>query len=83
MHVFTNLLIEFDADGTTARSRAKVVNPAGMRGEDGEIHNFQIVGSYEDVWTKTDDGWRISERVWVHGWISGDYPQAGLPASEF
>jgi hypothetical protein len=50
-----------------------------MLGEDGEIHHFETVGSYADVWTKTPEGWRISERTWIHGWIWGDYPLAHAP----
>jgi len=47
--------------------------------QDGAIHHVETVGVYEDAWTKTMDGWRISERTWIHGWIWGDSPSAQLP----
>jgi ketosteroid isomerase-like protein len=82
-HTFMNTRVELSEDRTEASSRSKVINPCGMRGEDGELHHFEIVGAYEDRWRKTSDGWRITERTWIHGWIWGDYPLAALPASEF
>jgi hypothetical protein len=50
-----------------------------MVGDDGEIHHFLVVGAYDDDWTKTPAGWRVTKRVWEHGWISGEYPFAQLP----
>ena len=82
-HAFTNVRLDLDADRTGAASRSKVINPAAMRGEDGELHHFEIVGAYEDRWRRTADGWRIAERTWIHGWIWGDYPLSGLPAGDF
>ena len=77
--MFTNILLEFDSGRCRARSRAKVVNPCGMKGSDGELHHFEIVGAYEDVCRRVPDGWRISERVWRQGWIWGDYPLTSAP----
>ncbi|WP_433502982.1 nuclear transport factor 2 family protein [Pseudonocardia halophobica] len=82
-HTFMNIRVTLDEDGAGASTKSKVINPCGIRGEDGELHHFEIVGSYDDRWRKTTDGWRISERTWNHGWIWGDYPQAGLPAGDF
>jgi hypothetical protein len=78
-HVFSNVLLEFDTGRRRARSRAKVINPCGMLGRDGQLHHFEIVGAYEDLWRRVPDGWRIAERTWRHGWIWGDYPLASLP----
>lgn len=78
-HAFANVLLEFDAGGSSARSRSKVINPCGMVGGDGTLHHFEIVGVYEDSWRRVPDGWRITERTWRHGWIWGDYPSATLP----
>ena len=50
-----------------------------MLGRDGQLHHFEIVGTYEDLWQRVPDGWRIAERTWRHGWIWGDYPLASLP----
>lgn len=78
-HVFSNVLLEFEAERRTARSRSKVINPCGMMGGDGELHHFEVVGWYEDGWRRVPDGWRITERTWRHGWIWGDYPLASMP----
>jgi hypothetical protein len=78
-HVFSNVLLEFDADRRAARSRSKVINPCGMMGGDGKLHHFEIVGACEDSWRRVPDGWRIAQRTWRHGWIWGDYPVASLP----
>jgi hypothetical protein len=50
-----------------------------MRAEGGQIHHFETVGTYDDVWVKTPEGWRIKERTWNQGWIWGDYPLQTLP----
>jgi hypothetical protein len=78
-HVFSNVLLEFDTRRRRARSRAKVIIPCGMLGRDGQLHHFEIVGTYEDLWRRVPDGWQIAERTWRHGWIWGDYPLASLP----
>ena len=54
--------------------RSKVINPMGAIGEDGKEHFFQIHGTYDDVFTKTVEGWRIRKRTWNMGWTSGDCP---------
>jgi 3-phenylpropionate/cinnamic acid dioxygenase small subunit len=78
-HLIGNIRISFDDGGETARTRSKVINPCGLKGEDGRVHHFETIGSYDDVWVCTPDGWRISERTWNHGWIWGDYPRDDLP----
>jgi len=78
-HVFSNVLLEFDAERRAARSRSKVINPCGTMGSDGKRHHFEIVGAYEDSWRRVPEGWRIAERTWRHGWIWGDYPLASPP----
>jgi hypothetical protein len=78
-HLIGNIRIELAPDRSTARTKSKVINPTGMRGEDGAIHHFETVGVWDDGWTKTADGWRISERTWIHGWVWGDYPSSQPP----
>lgn len=73
-HMYGNLLITFDERRDTARVKSKILNPIGIRSEDGKLHVFQLDGSYEDVFIKTPAGWRIKERKWIHGKAVGDYP---------
>ncbi|MFC0303374.1 nuclear transport factor 2 family protein [Rhizorhabdus histidinilytica] len=82
MHMFGMSRITFtDASRQMAHVKSKVINPGGSIGEDGREHFYQIHGHYEDVFVKTAEGWRIRERTWRHGWISGDYPHAEMPGS--
>ena len=60
----------------SARSKS---NPCGVVGPDGLLHHFETVGVWEDLWVKTEAGWRIGERTWRHGFIWGDYPFDRLP----
>jgi 3-phenylpropionate/cinnamic acid dioxygenase small subunit len=66
-HVIANRLIEVEGDEATARSY--LYNPMGL--PDGRT-TFLGTG-YRDRFTRTDDGWRFSERVigevlWTEGW---------------
>ena len=74
MHMYGNLRIDFSADRCSARVKSKVINPMGIPDATGKVRLFQVHGGYDDVFVKTEDGWRIKERTWLHGWISGDYP---------
>ena len=71
-HLIGSIRIAFEPDRRTALTKSKVINPCGTLGEDGEIHHFETVGIDTGVWTKPPDGWRITERTWIHGWIWGD-----------
>lgn len=78
MHFFGMSKIVFrDESREIADVRSKVINPMGAIGEDGEEHFFQIHGTYDDVFVKTDAGWRIRARTWNMGWTSGDCPYQG------
>jgi 3-phenylpropionate/cinnamic acid dioxygenase small subunit len=63
--------IDVDVDGDTARSscyfHAQHVR-AGTPGGD----LYVIAGRYQDTLTRTDAGWRISERVQTYSWRSGN-----------
>lgn len=74
LHVYGNIRIDFDSDRRSARVKSKVINPMGVPDETGTVRFFQVHGTYDDVFVKTEKGWRIKERKWNHGWISGDYP---------
>ena len=75
MHFFGMSRITFrDAARTEADVRSKVINPMGALDKDGVERFFQIHGTYDDVFIRTPDGWRIRQRTWNMGWISGDCP---------
>ena len=70
-----------DPQRTTAKVKTKVINPLGAMRDGREIF-FQNHGTYDDVFVKTPDGWKIKERTWNHGWISGDNPYEGTTMGE-
>jgi hypothetical protein len=75
MHFFGMSRITFrDPDRREADVRSKVINPMGALGADGKEAFFQIHGTYDDLFVRTADGWRIRQRTWNMGWISGDCP---------
>lgn len=73
-HMYGNLLISFDATRDSAWVKSKVLNPIGMRDDAGNLRLFLLDGSYEDLFVKTEAGWRIKARTWRHGKVIGDYP---------
>lgn len=73
-HVYANPLIRFDSARESATVRSQVLNPIGIRDESGKLRLFQLDGSYEDVFVKTEQGWRIKSRKWIHGKPVGDCP---------
>jgi hypothetical protein len=79
LHVYGNVRIDFEPGRTLAKVKSKVINPIGVPDENGNVRLFQVQGGYDDIFVKTENGWRIKERTWLHGWISGDYPFAKPP----
>ncbi|HXN60213.1 MAG TPA: nuclear transport factor 2 family protein [Acidimicrobiales bacterium] len=73
-HVFTNVLIDFSEDRSSANTKSKVISPHELVGQDGKLYHFEIIGWYLDRWINTSEGWRISEREWHHDFIWGDSP---------
>lgn len=58
-HTISNIEITFDgADRATAQSYVQ----AWHRYTDTDLPDFQAFGRYHDVWVRTPDGWRMSER---------------------
>ncbi len=57
-HQISNFEIDVDGDEATAKSRFIFV----MRGEGGAPTN-ELSGQYHDRLVRTDDGWKIAERV--------------------
>ena len=77
MHFFGMSRITFlDAGRTKARVKSKVINPMATMHNGREVF-FQNHGSYDDLFLKLPEGWRIKERTWNFGWISGENPYEG------
>ena len=64
-HVVTNALVDLDED--TATSRCYLVNPL-LSTETPPSTVVLIGGEYRDRWRRTDDGWRIVDRLHVVTW---------------
>jgi len=65
-HLVTNR--EITIDGDTATSRSSLLNPMGMRRADGGLDLFITGATYHDRWTRTADGWRMTERRLDEHW---------------
>ncbi len=72
MHFIGNTTIEFDGD--KASSRTYVINPMGFPNPDGTLHMFTVGAHYVDKLVRTDDGWRIAERVEEAVYMDGTLP---------
>jgi hypothetical protein len=82
MHFFGMSRITFlDAARSQADVKSKVINPTGAMREGREIF-FQNHGTYDDLFVRLPEGWRIKRRTWNHGWISGDDPYEGTTMGE-
>jgi SnoaL-like domain len=82
MHFFGMSRITFlDAERSQARVKSKVINPIAAMHNGREVY-FQLHGSYGDLFVKLPEGWRIRERTWNFGWISGENPYEGSTMGE-
>lgn len=77
-HVIVNLVIEATPDGAIGKSY--LVYP-GKNGQYADDKHHGHDGGYQDIYVKTDGGWRFKERVHVHPpQIPGQY--VGVPNTE-
>jgi 3-phenylpropionate/cinnamic acid dioxygenase small subunit len=60
-HVVANRVIVIDGDSATARSY--FFNPMGLPDGNGGLKLFFDGGYYNDRLVRTDDGWKITERI--------------------
>ena len=70
-HLLTNRRVRIDGD--TASVRVELFNPLLFDSE-GETSVMLLGGRYDDRLTRTDDGWRIVERIHTTTWTSGLLP---------
>lgn len=59
--------IRITVDGERAGSEAYVLVLLRSRGVDGTLNDSVNSGRYVDEWRRSDDGWRIVHRRYVHG----------------
>jgi ketosteroid isomerase-like protein len=72
-HLLSNIEIDIAADGGRATAYSRVTAYHWIPGGDPvRAADFVLLGSYDDVLVRTDDGWRIAHRV------VGALGQAGL-----
>lgn len=74
MHFIGNTTLELDGD--KANSRTYVINPMGFPNPDGTLHMFTVGAHYVDKLVRTDDGWRIAERIEEAVYMDGTLPGA-------
>lgn len=67
-HLTGQMQITFSEDRTEARARTWLVNPMGRRLDDGSVQLSHSGGWYLDHVVKTEQGWRIRERVYEQLW---------------
>ncbi|MBM3670832.1 MAG: nuclear transport factor 2 family protein [Actinobacteria bacterium] len=73
-HFVTNK--DIDVDGDTATSRSAFYNPMAQAADGGGVSLFFVGGEYHDKLTRTDKGWRITERIEKSVWTDGNVPAA-------
>jgi hypothetical protein len=72
MHFVGNTSLELDGD--RANARTYVINPMGFP-QDGGLHVFTVCAHYVDKLVRTDDGWRIAERIEETVLMDGSLPE--------
>jgi 3-phenylpropionate/cinnamic acid dioxygenase small subunit len=73
-HLVTNKQITLQGDRATCRS--EFYNPMMQDKGEGKTSLFFVGGEYHDQLVRTDDGWRITERIEKSIWTDGDLPTA-------
>jgi hypothetical protein len=68
-HHFSSIMVVIGPEPETATSESKVINPRTRRDDDGGLHREVAFGVYHDHWRRTEQGWRITERVWQRAWL--------------
>ena len=77
-HLVTNVRIAIDGD--TATSQCYLFSPLGASTDGGGMRVFLVGGYYNDRLRRTQDGWRIVERVAGPTWsydVPGGSPRTG------
>jgi hypothetical protein len=73
MHFVGNTTVELRGD--EARTRTYVINPMGFPKKDGSLHVFTVCAHYVDRLARTQQGWRIAERIEQAILMDGTLPE--------
>ena len=79
-HMIGKSIIEYHRDSAKCRTIfhnpvGVPVNTEGLYDPDGEkLHIFIVGGWYNDVCIKTDNGWRIQEKIEEQAYMQGGFP---------
>jgi ketosteroid isomerase-like protein len=76
-HLVTNRDVRVTGD--TATSHSYLYNAMGRTKRDGTLDLMFVGGGYRDKLRRTNDGWRIIERVQDTAWFSSSPGAAGPP----
>jgi 3-phenylpropionate/cinnamic acid dioxygenase small subunit len=76
-HLVTNRDVRVTGD--TATSHSYLYNAMGRTKRDGTLDLMFVGGGYRDKLRRTNDGWRIIERVQDTAWLSSSPGAAGPP----
>ena len=73
VHYVTNSVVELQGDEASARTA--VLNPMGFQNDDGSMHLFTVGAYYKDKLSRTDKGWRITQRIEEQAFMQGSLPE--------
>ncbi len=74
VHFISNSVVTLE--GSKARARTCVLNPMGFPNPDGSLHLFTVGAYYNDELARTDQGWRITQRIEEQAFLDGSLPKA-------
>ncbi len=74
VHFISNSVVTLA--GSKARARTCVLNPMGFPNPDGSLHLFTVGAYYNDELARTDQGWRITQRIEEQAFLDGSLPSA-------
>ena len=72
LHFVSNLIIDFDGDSASARCYFHA--PMARDTSDGPLYIITNAGRYEDRLVRTNQGWRILERICYQTLMQGKLP---------
>jgi hypothetical protein len=63
--ISTVKITPFDENNATGVTYAAVANEPIGEGDTAVLESFTVIGKYFDTFVRTDDGWKISERIFT------------------
>ncbi len=74
VHFISNSVVTLE--DSKARARTCVLNPMGFPNPDGSLHLFTVGAYYNDELSRTEQGWRITQRIEEQAFLDGSLPTA-------